>query len=255
MDIDWNQVFAAVWRQQTGRLRPVKSIDPITLDALIGIEGQKDALVKNTERFIARKPANNALLWGARGTGKSSLIKAILNKYKSNGLRLIEVFKNDLYNLPFIVDSIRELPHRFIIYCDDFTFEENDNSYIALKTILDGSIEQPPTNVLLYATSNRRHLMPEYMSDNLETSMVDGELHYSDSVEEKISLSDRFGLWLSFYQVDMEGYLKIVDSYFPKYKGDKDRLFEAARMFSVARASKSGRTAKQFYNYYSGIEE
>ena len=254
MDIDWDQIYAAVWRQQTSKLRPVRAIDPITLDTLIGIEVQKEALVKNTERFVARKPANNALLWGARGTGKSSLIKALLNRYKLNGLRLIEVFKSDLHNLPFIVDSIRELPHRFIIYCDDFTFEENDNSYIALKTILDGSIEQPPTNVLLYATSNRRHLMPEYMKDNLETSNVDGELHYSDSVEEKISLSDRFGLWLSFYQVDMEGYLKIVDSYFPNYKGDKDKLFEAARLFALARASKSGRTAKQFYNYYSGIE-
>jgi len=255
MDIDWDQIYAAVWRQQTSKLRPVRAIDPITLDTLIGIEVQKEALVKNTERFVARKPANNALLWGARGTGKSSLIKALLNRYKLNGLRLIEVFKSDLHNLPFIVDSIRELPHRFIIYCDDFTFEENDNSYIALKTILDGSIEQPPTNVLLYATSNRRHLMPEYMKDNLETSNVDGELHYSDSVEEKISLSDRFGLWLSFYQVDMEGYLKIVESYFPNYKGDKAKLFEAARMFSLSRASKSGRTAKQFYNYYSGIEE
>jgi len=255
MDIDWDQIYAAVWRQHTSRLRPVRAIDPITLDTLIGIEVQKEALVKNTERFVARKPANNALLWGARGTGKSSLIKALLNRYKLSGLRLIEVFKSDLHNLPFIVDSIRELPHRFIIYCDDFTFEENDNSYIALKTILDGSIEQPPTNVLLYATSNRRHLMPEYMKDNLETSVVDGELHYSDSVEEKISLSDRFGLWLSFYQVDMEGYLRIVESYFPNYKGDKAKLFEAARMFSLSRASKSGRTAKQFYNYYSGIEE
>ena len=255
MDIDWDQIYAAVWRQQTSKLRPVRAIDPITLDALIGIDVQKEALVKNTERFVARKPANNALLWGARGTGKSSLIKALLNRYKLNGLRLIEVFKSDLHNLPFIVDSIRELPHRFIIYCDDFTFEENDNSYIALKTILDGSIEQPPTNVLLYATSNRRHLMPEYMKDNLETSKVDGELHYSDSVEEKISLSDRFGLWLSFYQVDIEGYLRIVESYFPNYKGDKAKLFEAARMFSLSRASKSGRTAKQFYNYYSGIEE
>jgi len=255
MDIDWDQIYAAVWRQQTSKLRPVRAIDPITLDTLIGIEVQKEALVKNTERFVARKPANNALLWGARGTGKSSLIKALLNRYKLNGLRLIEVFKSDLHNLPFIVDSIRELPHRFIIYCDDFTFEENDNSYIALKTILDGSVEQPPTNVLLYATSNRRHLMPEYMKDNLETSIVDGELHYSDSVEEKISLSDRFGLWLSFYQVDMEGYLRIVESYFPNYKGDKTKLFEAARMFSLSRASKSGRTAKQFYNFYSGIEE
>jgi uncharacterized protein len=254
MDIDWNQIFAAVWRQQKEELRPVKAIDPITLDALIGVDRQKDELINNTERFLAGKPANNALLWGARGTGKSSLIKAILNKYKSDGLRLIEVFKNDLYNLPYIVDDIRELQQRFIIYCDDLSFDENENSYIALKTILEGSIEQPPENVLLYATSNRRHLVPEYMKDNSETSLIDGELHYSDSVEEKISLSDRFGLWLSFYQADMDGYLKMVDSYFSDYHGDRDKLHEAARMFSLSRASKSGRTAKQFYNYYAGID-
>jgi uncharacterized protein len=255
MDLDWNHIYAAVWRQQTGKLHPVKATDPITLDALIGIDSQKEELVKNTGRFIARKPANNALLWGARGTGKSSLIKAILNEYKLVGLRLIEVSKKDLYNLSYIVDDIRELPQRFIIYCDDLSFDENENSYIALKTVLEGSIEQPPNNVLLYATSNRRHLVPEHMKDNTETSIVDGELHYSDSVEEKISLSDRFGLWLSFYQADMEGYLKIVDSYFPNYKGDRGKLHEAARMFSLSRASKSGRTAKQFYNLYSDIIE
>jgi len=255
MDLDWKQIHAAIWRQQSGKLRPVKAIDPITLDSLIGIESQKEELVKNTGRFISGKPANNALLWGARGTGKSSLIKAILNEYKSDGLRLIEVSKNDLYNLSYIVDDVRELPQRFIIYCDDLSFDENENSYVALKTVLEGSIEQPPNNVLLYATSNRRHLVPEHMKDNLETSIVDGELHYSDSVEEKISLSDRFGLWLSFYQVDMDGYLKIIDSYFPNYKGDKGRLHDAARMFSLSRASKSGRTAKQFYNLFSGISE
>lgn len=254
MDIDWSQINAAVWRQQQGKLRPVKAIDPITLAALIGIENQKEELVNNTKRFLSCKPANNALLWGARGTGKSSLIKAILNEYKLNGLRLIEVSKNDLYNLPYIVDDIRELPQRFIIYCDDLSFDENENSYIALKTVLEGSIEQPPNNVLLYATSNRRHLVPEHMKDNIETSIVDGELHYTDSVEEKISLSDRFGLWLSFYQADMEGYLRIIDSYFPNYRGDRSKLHEAARMFSLLRACKSGRTAKQFYNYYAGID-
>lgn len=251
MEIDWNQIVAAVWRHQKGKLRPVKAIDPIALDSLIGIDHQKDALVQNTRRFISGKPANHALLWGARGTGKSSLIKAILNEYKQAGLRLIEVSKKDLFDLPSIVDDVRDLPQRFILYCDDLSFDENENSYIALKTILEGSIEQPPQNVLLYATSNRRHLVPEYMKDNLETVIVDDELHYSDSVEEKISLSDRFGLWLSFYQSDMEGYLRIVDSYFPDYRGDKIKLHEAARMFAIVRASQSGRTAKQFYNYYS----
>ena len=254
MQIIWNETYAAIWRQQQLRLRPVNSIDPISLNNLIGVDRQKGELVTNTERFIAGKPANNVLLWGARGTGKSSLVKAILNEYKTEGLRLIEVFKNDLHNLPDIVDEIRDLPQKFIIYCDDFSFEENENTYMVLKTVLDGSIELPPDNVLLYATSNRRHLMPEYMKDNLGTKLVDGELHYSDTVEEKISLSDRFGLWLSFYPPNMEGYLKIVDSYFPDYEGERSVLHEAAKSFSMTRTSKSGRTAKQFYNQFSGSD-
>ncbi len=255
MNINWDTTYAAIWRQQKLLLRPVKSIDPISLDALIGIDQQKLELVKNTKRFISGNPANNTLLWGARGTGKSSLIKAILNEYKPDGLRLIEVFKNDLYNLPDIVDEIRDLPHKFIIYCDDFSFKENENTYMALKTVLEGSIEQPPENVILYATSNRRHLMPEYMQDNLDTKIVDGELHYSDAVEERISLSDRFGLWLSFYQPNMQNYLKIIDYYFHDFKGDREVLRAAAKDFSMSRASKSGRTAKQFYNYYSLSDE
>ena len=254
MSIDWTQIPAAVWRQQKNTLKPVKSIDPVTLDSLIGIERQKNELVTNTERFIAGKPANNALLWGARGTGKSSLIKAILNKYQSDGLRLVEVFKNDLHNLPDIVDDLRDQSQRFVIYCDDFSFEANENSYVALKTVLEGSIEKPPENVLLYATSNRRHLMPEFMKDNLDSEIIDGELHYSDAIEEKISLSDRFGLWLSFYQPDQQGYLEIIDSYFPNYQGDRKVLHDAAKVFAASRASKSGRTAKQFYNYYAEKE-
>jgi len=251
MQIDWNQTYAAIWREQKQQLRAVSHIDAISLASLIGIERQKDELVRNTLRFLEGKPANNALLWGARGTGKSSLVKAILNEYKAEGLRLIEVFKNDLYSLPDIVDEIRVMSHKFIIYCDDFSFEADENSYIGLKTILEGSIELPPTNVLLYATSNRRHLMPEYMQDNLDSQIVDGELHYSDAIEEKISLSDRFGLWLSFYQPNLDGYLAIVDSYFQDYQGDRSALHEAARQFAMARGSKSGRTAKQFYNFYS----
>lgn len=255
MTINWSQTHAAVWRQQKNRLRAVMSIDPIKLDALVGIDRQKQELMNNTQRFLAGKPANNALLWGARGTGKSSLIKAILNAYITQGLRLIEVHKTDLYNLPEIVDEIRELPQKFIIYCDDFSFEVNDDSYIGLKTILDGSIELPPENVILYATSNRRHLLPEYMKDNMDSKVIDGELHYSDTIEEKISLSDRFGLWLSFYQPNQDGFLEIVDSYFPEFKGDRSTLHEAAKMFAASRASRSGRTAKQFYNYYSGLDE
>jgi predicted AAA+ superfamily ATPase len=254
MSIDWKQTVAAVWRQNLSELRAVTSIDPVSLDDLIGIDSQKQELVRNTQRFLAREPANNALLWGARGTGKSSLIKAILNSYKSEGLRLIEVFKNDLHNLPEIVDDLRDHSQRFIIYCDDFSFEANENSYVALKTVLEGSIEQPPENVLLYATSNRRHLVPEYMKDNLESGLVDGELHYSDAIEERISLSDRFGLWLSFYQPGQDGYLEIVDSYFKDYQGDRKALHDAAKDFAAIRASRSGRTAKQFFNYYSAKE-
>ena len=254
MNIDWEKYYAAVWRQQKGKLRAVESIDPITLDALVGVEQQKAALRRNTERFIAQQPANNALLWGARGTGKSSLIKAVLNEYQSQGLRLIEIFKTDLHNLPDIVDDIRELPYRFIVYCDDFSFDINDNSYVALKTLLEGSIEQAPDNVLLYATSNRRHLVPESMQDNRDSKVVGDEVHYADAIEEKISLSDRFGLWLSFYPPSQDGYLQIVDSYFPNYLGDRDALHDAAKDFARTRGSKSGRTAKQFFNAYSGTK-
>ena len=251
MNIDWNNTNAAVWRARQGFLKPVNAIDPVTLDSLIGIDEQKLQLVRNTERFLSRQPVNNALLWGARGTGKSSLIKAILNEYKDRNLRLIEVFKNDLQDLPDIVDNIRDLNYRFVIYCDDFSFEEGDATYIVLKTVLDGSIEAPPDNVVLYATSNRRHLMPETMKDNLASGVVDGELHYADAIEEKISLSDRFGLWLSFYQPDQDGYLAIVDSYFADYQGDRAALHQEAIRFAMRRASRSGRTAKQFFNVWS----
>lgn len=249
--IDWNETSAAVWRATRACLIPVTKIDPVTLDSLLGIERQKTALVLNTRRFLDGKPANNGLLWGARGTGKSSLVKGILNRFAADGLRLIEIFRDDLKHLPDIVDEIRELPFRFIVYCDDFSFEANDGSYVVLKTILEGSIEAPPDNVLLYATSNRRHLLPEYRQENLDTRIVEGELHHSDAVEERIALSDRFGLWLSFYQSDLAGYLEIVDSYFQDYQGDRDKLHAAARQFAMLRASRSGRTAKQFFNAYS----
>jgi predicted AAA+ superfamily ATPase len=255
MEIDWKHTVAAVWRQRRETLHPVKSIDPVTLDELIGIDAQKWALQGNTERFLSGRPANNALLWGARGTGKSSLIKAILNEYHAHGLRLIEIGRDDLVHLPDVIDAIRELSHRFIVYTDDFSFEDNENSYVALKSILEGSIERPPENALLYATSNRRHLLPEYAADSEGTRLLEGELHYCDAVEEKMSLSDRFGLWLSFYQPDMRGYLAIVDSYFRNYTGDRNALHEAARLFAMARASRSGRTARQFYNAHSGLEE
>lgn len=248
--IDWQSTYAAIWRQRKEYLRPVRQTDPIRLDELLGIDVQKTQLAQNTERFLAGKPANNVLLWGARGTGKSSLIKALLNAYKSEGLRVIEVDKQDLVHLPDIVDDIRELPQRFIVYCDDLSFESGDSQYKALKSVLEGSIELPPENVLVYATSNRRHLLPEHMRDNLDTRLVDGEVHYSDAVEEKTSLSDRFGLSLGFYPQSPKTYLDIIDSFFPDFAGDRECLHKAALDFAHQRASKSGRTAKQFYNAF-----
>jgi uncharacterized protein len=253
MMVDWNSTYAAIWRQRKEYLRPVRQLDPIGLSDLLGIDEQKQQLIANTEKFLSRQPANNVLLWGARGTGKSSLIKALLNTYHPKGLRVIEVDKEDLVYLPEIVDEIREQPQRFIIYCDDLSFETGENQYKSLKSVLEGSIELPPENVLLYATSNRRHLLPELMKDNLDTRLVNGEVHYSDAVEEKSSLSDRFGLWISFYPVNTETYLTIVDSYFAAYQGDPEVLHQAALEFSRLRAAKSGRTAKQFYNAMAAV--
>lgn len=250
MQLDWSATTAAIWRQRKEYLRPVKNIDPIQLDDLIGIDQQKRILIENTERFLASQPANNALLWGARGTGKSSLVKAVFNAYFKQGLRLIEVDKDDLIYLPEIVDCIRDLPQHFIIFCDDLSFTDEEKNYKHLKSVLEGSIEISPANVLIYATSNRRHLLPEKMQDNLGTRVVNGEIHYTDAVEEQISLSDRFGLWLAFYPGNMELYQTIVDSLFVDYPGDRAALHEAARLFALSRATHSGRTARQFFNSY-----
>jgi len=250
--LDWSQTHAAIWRAKKGTLRAVSAIDPIRLEDLVGIEYQKETLLENTRRFVEGKPANNALLWGARGTGKSSLIKALLNTLAPEGLRLIEMDREDLDDLIDIADDIRKLPYRFILFCDDLSFEEGEQGYRGLKRILEGSIEAPPENLRIYATSNRRHLVPEFQSDNHATRIgSDGEIHYGDSVEEKISLSDRFGLWLSFYQGTQEEYLSIVNSYFPDYQGDSEELRREALRFAQLRASRSGRTAKQFYNFFS----
>lgn len=247
--IDWQQTWAALWRHHRQALRAVRHLDPIRLEQLVGVERQTQALVHNTERFLAGLPANNTLLWGARGTGKSSLIKALLNAYAPRGLRLIEVDKDDLLFLPEIVDDIRALPQRFIVFCDDLSFEAGERGYKALKSILEGSIELPPENVLVYATSNRRHLMPESMQDNLASGLVEGELHYADAIEEKISLSDRFGLWLSFYPASQDEYLAMVDSYFADYRGDRCELHQAALQFAQSKGgARNGRTAKQFFN-------
>lgn len=247
MDIDWHNTLAAIWRPRGGYLRAVRRLDPVRLEDLLGVEAQKRALSVNTERFLAGKPANNALLWGSRGTGKSSLIKALLNNYAEQGLRIIEIDKDDLVDLPEIVDTIRELRWRFVIFCDDLSFEEGETGYKHLKSVLEGSIELPPENTLIYATSNRRHLIPERKSENAAVALVDGELHYGDTVEEKLSLADRFGLWLSFYPPSLKQYLEIVDHLFEGHEGDREKLHLKARQFAQTRASRSGRAARQFY--------
>lgn len=248
--INWEEVKGAVWRIHAQRLKPVVEFSALPLEKLIGIDRQKAALVQNTEQFIAGAACNHVLLWGSRGTGKSSLIRALLDRYHNEKLRIIEIPRESLSYLPEISDELRLLPYRFIIFCDDLSFEAGENGYKGLKSIMEGSLETPPDNIKVYATSNRRHLVPEYMSDNQQATVGErGELHLSDSVEERISLADRFGLSLSFYQGNLNDYLVLVDSYFEDYEGDKTQLTQEARRFAQARASYSGRTAKQFYNF------
>lgn len=248
--IHWEEVKGAVWRVHAQRLKPLVEFSAFPLEKLLGIERQKAALVKNTEQFIAGQASNHVLLWGSRGTGKSSLIRALLDRYHSSGLRIIEIPRESLSWLPEISDELRLQPYRFIIFCDDLSFESGESGYKGLKSIMEGSLETPPENIKVYATSNRRHLVPEYMSDNQQATVGErGELHLSDSVEERISLADRFGLSLSFYQGNLNDYLALVDSYFEDYEGDKTQLTQEARRFAQARASYSGRTAQQFYNF------
>ncbi|TBW56198.1 ATP-binding protein [Marinobacter halodurans] len=250
MSIDWQTTPAAIWRRHRNALRAVKQIDPVRLDQLLEVDRQKQQLVTNTERFLRGQPANNALLWGARGTGKSSLIKAILNTYFDQGLRIVEVDRDDLLYLPEIVDDLRDLDYRFIIFSDDLSFERGEGTYKALKSVMEGSIESPPENIKVYATSNRRHLMPEYMKDNQQAEVVDGELHPGEAIEEQVSLSDRFGLWLSFYPFNQEAYLHVVDALFPQVE-DREELHRLAIRFALGKGGRSGRAAQHFYNAYS----
>ncbi|MGV6807905.1 MAG: ATP-binding protein [bacterium] len=249
--INWNTTKAALWRSHTEQLRAVERIDDVQLEQLVGIDAHKQALVKNTLAFIEGRPANNALLWGSRGTGKSSLIKGLLNEFSDQGLRLVEVDREDLNWLPEITDLLADQPYRFVIYCDDLSFESGDASYKGLKRVLEGSIEKPPENMLVYATSNRRHLLPEFMEENLASRVKGQEVHYADAIEEKISLSDRFGLWLSFYQPSLNDFLAIVDSYFKEDDIDRQALHQAAKSFALGRGSHNGRTAIQFYKLYT----
>lgn len=246
--MDWSKVRAAIYRKNIDGLKPVFDIDYVDIDSLIGIDLQKEILLKNTQNFLKNKEANHALLWGERGCGKSSLIKAVFTKFSDLNLRIIEISKDDLSNLAIVVDSIRkEKDYKFIIFCDDLSFEDGDFSYKHLKVVLEGSIEKTPENVLLYATSNRRHFVSEFKKESEGTIILDGEIHYSDAVEEKLSLSDRFGLWISFYQGSFKDYLKIVDSYFEGKDIDREKLHFEAKKFAILRGSRSGRTAKQFF--------
>ena len=250
LQIDWQSAKAAVFRSNLQRLKVIEDIDFTDLDLLVGLDFQKKELIKNTENFLADKGGNHALLWGERGCGKSSLCKAVFGKFFDKNLRVIEISKGDLQFLVDILDEIRKIPFKFIIFCDDLSFENGDDSYKYLKPMLEGSLEKAPTNALMYATSNRRHLLSEYVKDNQEVSITQDEIHYGDAVNERISLSDRFGLQLSFYQGNFDDYLQIVDNYFSEFKGDRTALHESAKQFSMLRASRSGRVAKQFYLAY-----
>lgn len=254
---DWSGTYAFRWRKQRGGgyIQSVENPHHIRLDDLQGIERQRNELERNTLQFLKKLPANNALLWGSRGTGKSSLVKALVNEYHGDGLRVLEVDKNDLIDLPDVVEGIQRRPERFLLFCDDLSFESDDSSYKALKAILDGSVHAPPENVLIYATSNRRHLLPEYMRENLDAHHVNGEIHHSEAVEEKISLSERFGLWLSFYPFKQEQYLQIVSHWLRSFDVaavDSEAVRAAALQWALARGSRSGRSAYQFARDWAG---
>jgi predicted AAA+ superfamily ATPase len=255
---DWSASIAFRYRKRggSGVLEPVRHVAPIRLGALVEVEPQKGRLVRNTEQFVAGQGANNVLLTGARGTGKSSLIKACLNEFAPRGLRLIEVDKTDLVDLPDLVDLIAERPERFIVFCDDLSFDEGEPGYKALKSILDGSVSQASDNVLIYATSNRRHLLPEYMKENLTYQhREDGEVHPGEVIEEKISLSERFGLWVSFYPFTQDEYLAIVAQWLRGFGVDEAAIAAARQeclVWALERGSRSGRVAFQFAKDYSG---
>lgn len=250
-DIDW-QAHAYRWRKRGSRgwLDAVRHVARIQTGDLQHIDRQKDIIDRNTRQFLEKKPANNVLMTGARGTGKSSLVKAMLAAYGDQGLRLIEVDKSDLGDLPEIVERVASRPERFIVFCDDLSFEEGEAGYKALKSVLDGSVAAGGDNLLIYATSNRRHLMPEYMSENLQAKhQSDGEIHPGETVEEKISLSERFGLWLSFYPFKQDDYLDIVYHWLRELNCPADQIAASrteALQWALERGSRSGRVALQF---------
>ncbi len=239
---------------QSGQLLPVVDPHALSLSDLHGIDRQKQKLINNTAQFVNKLPCNNALLWGARGTGKSSLVKALLNEYCSQGLRLIELDAHALIDLPSVVAPLKSRKERFVLYVDDLSFDADDSSYRTLKAALDGSVAVAPENVVIYATSNRRHLLPEYHADNLESKIVEGELHHGEAVEEKISLSERFGIWLSFHPFSQKLYLQVVEHWLKKagLKGMNEEARIAALQWALLRGNRSGRVAAQFARDWAG---
>ncbi|WAC43941.1 ATP-binding protein [Pseudomonas sp. SL4(2022)] len=261
--IDWPQSLAARWQREgrSGFLSPLNVSLDMRLSDLIGVDRQREQLARNTRQFIQGLPANHALLWGARGTGKSSLIRALLAEYASAGLRLIEVERDHLADLPRIVEQLSGLPQRFVLFCDDLSFEAGEGDYRMLKTVLDGSLERAPDNVLLYATSNRRHLLPEKQSDNENWQRVEGELHPNEAVEDKIALSDRFGLWLSFYPFSQEHFLDVVRHWVEVHAAPAglvwkwhEELEKAALRWALGRGNRNGRCAYQFARDWVGLQ-
>jgi predicted AAA+ superfamily ATPase len=257
---DWSAASAFRWRRRSGRasLQAVSVPHAIRLADLRDVDEQKARIDRNTRQFLSGRRANNVLLTGARGTGKSSLIKALLNEYAAQGLRLIEVDKTDLVDLPEIVELVAGRPERFLLFCDDLSFEEGEDAYKALKSVLDGSVAAMSDNVLVYATSNRRHLMPEYHDENLQARHVGGEIHPGEAVEERVSLSERFGLWISFYPFSQDEYLDIVAHWLQAF-GEPAEAIAAARsealQWALMRGSRSGRVAWQFARDYAGRHE
>ena len=261
VELDWQQVIAARWQREgrAGYLQPLKVSLDLSLDDLVGVDAQREQLARNTRQFVAGLPANHALLWGARGTGKSSLVRALLAEHARGGLRLIEIERDHLADLPRVVDALIGLPQRFVLFCDDLSFESGEGDYRVLKSVLDGSLERAPDNVLLYATSNRRHLLPEKESDNLDSRMVDGELHPSEAIEDKIALSDRFGLWISFYPFTQEHFLAVVRHWITALARQaglqwqwSDELEVLAIRWALGRGNRNGRCAYQFARSWVG---
>ncbi|MCQ4275400.1 ATP-binding protein [Stutzerimonas degradans] len=259
--IDWGGTIAARWQRDArgGWLAPLRVNLDLSLDDLIGIDRQRDLLAANTRQFVSGMPANHVLLWGARGTGKSSLIRALLAEYAAAGLRLIEIERDHLADLPRLVEALAGERRAFVVFCDDLSFEAGEGDYRVLKSVLDGSLERAPENVLLYATSNRRHLVPERQSDNEHWQMVDGELHPNEAVEDKIALSDRFGLWLSFYPFSQEHYLSVVRHWIGSLADRagldwvwSEALERDAIRWATGRGNRNGRCAYQYARQWVG---